>query len=133
MTKMRQGGCRCGKARYEIDLAGAHTLVCHCQDCQRHLGAPYSVFTIVPADQFRWIARPDGTIAFSESADRLFCSTCGTYLKWEGKDSEHGAEVNAMTLDDPGLISPDEEIYTRSRLAWVAPIDGIPQHIAGRG
>jgi len=132
MVQKVQGGCRCRAALYEIDLTNAHTLACHCTDCQKHLGAPYSIFTQVPADQFRWLQKPDGEIAFSKIAKRLFCKQCGTYLKWEGSKATHEAEINIMTLDDPQHISIDEEIFIKSRLPWIEPLDGIPQHQKSR-
>ena len=131
MSITQTGGCCCGAARYDINLTGAHTLNCHCLDCQKHLGAPFSVFTVVPAAQFRWIEKPKGTIAFSEFAVRLFCTSCGTYLKWEGTSAVHEAEINAMTLDNPAWLSIDKEIFVRSRLKWIQPVEGIPQYNAG--
>ncbi len=131
MATLHQGGCRCGAARYEIDLSGAHTIVCHCTDCKKHLGAPYSIFTVVPTDRFRWLAKPSGEVAFSEAVDRLFCGTCGTYLKWQGHAHPEEAEINAMTLDDPTVVTVDEEIFTRSRLPWIMPIAGVPQYENG--
>lgn len=133
MSILHEGGCRCGAARYEIDLTGAHTLNCHCRDCQKHLGAPFSVFTIVEAPQFRWLTPPTGSIALSNSAVRRFCVTCGTYLKWEGADTPDKAEINVMTLDAPEVVKVDEEIYVGTRLDWIKPLDGIPQYTAGRG
>ena len=132
MSDVLEGGCGCGAARYQITLSGAQTLVCHCRDCQKHLGAPYSIFTVVPAAQFHWMRRPSGRVAFSEHADRLFCKSCGTYLKYESKDQPDEAEVNAMTLDNPAAIVVDEEIFTRSRLGWIDPVAGARQYEAGR-
>ena len=132
MNHIQQGGCRCGLARYEIDTSNANTINCHCIDCQKHLGAAFSVFTVVASKQFKWLNKPTGLIAFSKSANRIFCKNCGTYLKWEGVDSRHEAEINAMTLDDPSSIKVDEEIFVRTRLSWVNPIPGIAQYEAGR-
>ena len=126
------GGCRCGAVRYEIDLTETNTLACHCTDCQKHLGSPFSVFTVVPASRFRWLAEPKGSIAFSNDATRLFCNKCGTYIRWEGRSATDEAEINAMTLDDPSCIVIDEEIYTRSRMSWVEPIESAKQYVAGR-
>ncbi|NND81563.1 MAG: GFA family protein [Gammaproteobacteria bacterium] len=133
MTLMHEGGCRCGAARYRVDISNATTLICHCRDCQQHLGAPFSVFSVVAAAQFTWLSPPAGRIAFGNKAERLFCAQCGTYLKWEGVDSTDEAEFNTMSLDDPNGLPVDVEIFVRSRLPWVKPLPGIPQHAAGRG
>jgi len=132
MSNIQQGGCRCGFARYEIDLSTANTLNCHCIDCQKHLGSPFSVFTMVPSNQFKWLNKPAGLIAFSEAANRVFCNKCGTYLKWEGVDYIDEAEINAMTLDNPASVNVDVEIFVRTRLSWLKPIDGVAQYEAGR-
>jgi len=132
LSNVQQGGCRCGSARYEIDLSNANTLNCHCVDCQKHLGAPFSVFTMVSSKQFKWLSKPTGLIAFSESANRIFCDKCGTYLKWEGINETNEAEINAMTLDDPSSVKVDEEIFVRTRLSWLNPIKDVRQYQAGR-
>jgi len=132
MSNIQQGGCRCGFSRYEIDLSGANTLNCHCVDCQKHLGAPFSVFTMVPSKQFKWLTKPAGLISFSETANRAFCKECGTYLKWEGVDSTDEAEINAMTLDNPSSVTVNVEIFVRTRLSWLKPLEGVAQFEAGR-
>lgn len=132
MPDIRKGGCLCGAAQYEIDLANAYTLACHCTECQKHLGAPYSLFTVVPAPQFRWLSKPSKSIKISDKATRLFCGECGTYLKWEGNNADGEAEINTMTLDDPSGIVIQDEIFTRSRMLWVTPIEGACQHETSR-
>ena len=132
MTNKQHGCCRCGNAKYEIDLTDAKTLICHCLDCQKHLGAPLSVFTIVPDSQFKWLQKPSGRISFSDRAERVFCANCGTYLKWEGVGTESEAEINTMTLDSPSVLNIDEEIYVRSRLPWINAVNGAAQYSAGR-
>lgn len=132
MNSIKQGGCRCGSARYEIDLSGANTLNCHCIDCQKHLGAAFSTFTVVPGSQFKWLKKPTGCVSFGDTASRLFCKECGTYLKWEGVTATDEAEINAMTLDDPSVLKVDEEIFIRSRLSWVKPLSDALQYEVGR-
>lgn len=133
MSVIKQGGCLCGAARYEVDISNAHSLSCHCTECQKHLGAPYSIFTVVPASQFRWLSKPSKTLKASDKATRLFCGECGTYLKWEGVDATDEAEFNTMTLDDPSAIKIHDEIFTRSRMPWVNPIPGAKQFETTRG
>ncbi|MEX0298539.1 MAG: GFA family protein [Kordiimonas sp.] len=128
MNLIQEGGCLCGAARYQINMKDAHTLSCHCRECQKHMGTPYSIFTVVPVSQFKWLTKPDSCITISERATRLFCGSCGTYLKWEGVDATNEAEINAMTLDDPTVLKIDEEIFTRTRLPWVNAVEGARQY-----
>lgn len=127
MVDIRQGGCLCGKARYEIDLEGHETGNCHCTDCQKNAGAPFMTFTLVPIDQFRWISKPDGKFMASETAVRRFCRECGTSIQWEPVEARDYANVSTATLDDPYGLPAEYEIYTRSRMAGVQPVKGAKQ------
>jgi hypothetical protein len=56
MTKMTipcSGGCACGAIRYESTAEPALMLHCHCRDCQRSSGGPFSSFVIVPKEAFK--------------------------------------------------------------------------------
>ena len=47
------GGCACGAIRYESIAEPVMMLHCHCRDCQRASGGPFSSFVIVPAEAFK--------------------------------------------------------------------------------
>ena len=47
------GGCACGAIRYECTAEPVLMFHCHCRDCQRASGGPYSSYVIVPADAFK--------------------------------------------------------------------------------
>lgn len=130
-SNIRQGGCVCGCARYEIDISDQKTSNCHCMDCRRHIGAAFSTFTMVPIDQFRWLKEPTGEIALSDVALRRFCNKCGTYLKWDGSKQANYAEINTSTFDEITGLIPTFEIYTNNRLEWVQPVRGAIQYDYG--
>lgn len=128
MSDTREGGCLCGAVRYEVDLVGSETGACHCKDCQKQSGAPFAIFTLVAKDQFRWLTdAPKGAYSASEKAVRRFCAACGTPLIWDPADG--GPDVNfcTATLDQTSGLSPTYELYTRSRMAGIAPITDVPQ------
>src|SRR5437667_12391973 len=47
------GGCACGAIRYESTAEPVMMLHCHCRDCQRSSGGPFSSFVIVPTEAFK--------------------------------------------------------------------------------
>src|SRR5258706_886604 len=56
MTKITtpfSGGCACGAIRYESTAEPVLMLHCHCRDCQRSSGGPFSSFVIVPTEAFK--------------------------------------------------------------------------------
>lgn len=127
MADTRQGGCLCGEARYEIDLTDHETGNCHCRDCQKNSGAPFMTFTLVAANQFKWLCKPDGEYAASSAAIRRFCKSCGTPLQWDGLEDRANVNISTATLDDISGISVDYEIYTRSRMVGIQPVPGTRQ------
>ena len=36
-------------------------------------------------------------------------------------------DVTTASLDDPTLAAPREHIWTRSRIAWMTALDGLPE------
>jgi hypothetical protein len=56
MTKIKipfSGRCACGAIRYESTAEPVLMLHCHCRDCQRSSGGPFSSFVVVPAEAFK--------------------------------------------------------------------------------
>ncbi|WP_417460856.1 GFA family protein [Kordiimonas sp.] len=125
---LRQGGCMCGAARFEINLQGHRTGACHCTDCQKNSGGPYMIFTTVDAGQIRWISKPKGEGRASDIAIRRFCTKCGTPMTWESVSEPDDQAVSTGTIDDPNGLEISYEIYTRSRWASIPPIPGARQY-----
>lgn len=127
MTDIREGGCLCGRVRYEIDIEGHSSGLCHCTDCRKHTGAAFSMYTGVPVDQFRWIDEPLGEARASSKAKRRYCEACGTPFTWESPDYTQNMSILTYTLDSADGIEPSYEIFTQSRVSWVRPIAGVAQ------
>src|SRR5919204_6913142 len=77
------GRCLCGSVTYSADAEPVVQAVCHCTDCQRQTGNPFSVIVGVPRDAFKL----DGnTIAsfvtigedHGGETQRHFCTACGS-------------------------------------------------------
>ena len=47
------GGCVCGAIRYECSAEPIEMFQCHCRDCQRASGGPFSCVVVVPAQSFK--------------------------------------------------------------------------------
>ncbi len=129
MSDIRKGGCLCGAVRYEIDLTDHDTGHCHCTDCRKHTGAAFTMYTSVPKTQFKWLSAPTGIAKTSPEVERLFCKACGTPFTWENPEVKDSQTVLTLTLDDHMDIEPASEIFTKSRLPWMKPIEGVKQYI----
>src|SRR5260370_14263454 len=64
ITTPFSGGCACGAIRYESKAEPVLMLHCHCRDCQRSSGGPFSSFVIVPTEAFKV---SQGSLRFHDS------------------------------------------------------------------
>jgi hypothetical protein len=132
-----EGGCVCGSARYRITAPPLAVYACHCKDCQRAAGGPYSMAMATRREDVTLVA---GTLkAYGKPADSgrvvgvRVCADCGTRLWHEPVHSPYLLTVTVGTLDDMSWAEPVAHVWVSRKLPWV-PIpadaltfDGQPQ------
>ena len=131
MAKKYTAQCACGSVKFEFDTDPDFVAVCHCLDCKKASGGEAATFFGVPEDDFTLTSGspvPFRYVAESgKRLDRNFCPDCGARVFTSNLDSFPGAVfVTLGSLDDPVKIAPKMEMFTKRRLAWVAPLD-LPQ------
>jgi hypothetical protein len=100
------GGCHCGKVRYEVTTALTPVISCNCSMCSKR----GSLLTFVTSDQFAHTAGSDAELTeyrFNKHVVRhLFCPVCGilSYGKGTGPDGKEMVAINARCLDG---VDPD--------------------------
>jgi hypothetical protein len=73
---MRQGGCHCGKVRFEVATDLAKLIACNCSICSRH----GLILTFVPEAQFKLLSGADDLQEYlfnKHAVHHRFCRTCG--------------------------------------------------------
>jgi hypothetical protein len=117
------GRCLCGAVTYSADAEPIAQAACHCTDCQRQSGSPFSVVVGVPRAAFR--VEGDTLASFAttgddhgESTERHFCSGCGSPIFSVAASSPQLAFIKAGSLDDSSWIEPAFEVWTRSAQPW---------------
>ena len=119
------GGCLCGTVRYACSGEFLRQAICHCRDCQRWSGSAFHVGVIVPRSDFTLLSGELRTYRTTGESgrwiDRSFCPAGGSgllhVLEVRGPDI---VVIKAGTLDDPGVVVPNYEIFSRSKLPWVS-------------
>ena len=117
-----EGGCSCGAVRYRLTSEPLFVHCCHCLNCQRQTGSAFVINLLIERDRVELLAREPQPVDVPRddgSAQRIFrCPDCQVAVF-----SEYGRPevrfVRAGTLDEPGSITPDVHIYTRSKVAWL--------------
>ena len=95
-----QGGCHCGKVRFEAEVPDAvEVLDCNCSICAmagfRHLMVPHADFRLLAGDEALTSYR-FGT----GRANHLFCGTCGVKSFYQPRSHPDSWSVNWNALDD---------------------------------
>jgi len=131
MPDRYEGGCHCGNVRYTCSAAPEFTFYCHCSDCQKTAGSPFSVELMIPSDAFE-IRGELGTYTVAgdsgKPVHRFFCPRCasGIYLDCEADPGY--VFLKAGTLDDASWVKPEMHIYAAKKQPWVALGDALPRY-----
>ncbi|KAL2069212.1 hypothetical protein VTL71DRAFT_15550 [Oculimacula yallundae] len=134
---MALGGCFCGQIRMEYNSPPPTSALCHCTDCRKLTGSPYTYNFVVKTTDLKIFGSPKGVAKTSDSRNAIknfFCSDCGTSLfghkvKSDGQPEETTI-IRAGIFDDINFLNemkPQLEIYTERRLEWLSPIEGVTQ------
>jgi hypothetical protein len=117
------GRCLCGGVTYSADAEPVVQAVCHCTDCQRQTGNPFSVIVGVPRAALNV---EGGTIAsyattgedHGEDTERNFCSACGSPVFSIAAVLPELAFIKAGSLDDASWLEPAVEVWKSSAQPW---------------
>jgi hypothetical protein len=130
---MLQGGCFCGRIRYEVTGAPFHETNCHCSICRRTTGAPFVAWFSVRPSKFRWVSGDPSHFRSSGKASRSFCARCGTQLTFQSDDYPDEIDVTTCSLDQPEAVPPRDHTYTGNMLPWIWLCDRLAQYPQARG
>ncbi|HYZ79143.1 MAG TPA: GFA family protein [Gaiellaceae bacterium] len=129
MDAPREGGCACGAVRYRLTSDPLFVHCCHCLNCQRQTGSAFVINLLIEAERVELLSgepQPVDAPRDDGSTQRIYrCPRCqvAVFSEYGGPELRF---VRGGTLDDPGSVTPDVHIYTRSKVAWVALPDSTP-------
>jgi hypothetical protein len=125
------GGCACGAIRYESTAEPFLMLHCHCLDCQRSSGGPFSSFVIVPTEAFKLL---QGSLRFHDSPShaggkthRGFCTNCGSPIQVMTDSQPDIVAIRTASLDDPSWFSLQMDVWTSDAHPWDQMNPALPK------
>ena len=132
MTTQFTGGCLCGAVRYEVTEEPQFTLFCHCIQCQKESGGPFSTEIIVAKTAVSIEGEMSEYDAIADSgskATRKFCPVCGCpiLIEFEREDYRESVSIAAGSLDDASWLQPQVHCFTVTKQPWVHISDDLPQ------
>jgi hypothetical protein len=125
------GGCACGAIRYKSTAEPLLMLHCHCRDCQRSSGGPFSSFVIVPKDTFEL---RQGALHFHNSPSerggethRGFCPDCGSPIAVRNDFNPDIVAIRTASLDDPRWFNLQMDVWTSDAHPWDPMNPALPK------
>ena len=125
------GGCACGAIRYESHAEPVLMLHCHCRDCQRSSGGPFSSFVIVPTEAFKLL---QGSLRFHDSPSqaggkthRGFCPECGSPIQVMTDSQPDIVAIRTASLDDPSWFGLQMDVWTSDAHPWDQMNPALPK------
>src|SRR5215213_6371670 len=126
------GGCLCGNVRFAHTGSLGPASYCHCADCRRCTGSAFNVSVAMERRHFRITAgAPKGFTKTADSGTELtrhFCPDCGSPLFTSSPRHPDLVYAKAGALDDPALVRPDYQSWTRSAVKWATIGDDIQSY-----
>ena len=125
----RQASCACGQLQVVTDGEPLRISICHCLDCQRRTGAPFSMQARFARENVTRIAGK--STSFTRKGDRggtvtfRFCPQCGSTVYWELSSVPGVFAIAAGAFADPRFPVPRISVYERRRHHWV-DLEGLP-------
>jgi len=130
METILRGGCLCGDVRYECVCDPEDASYCHCDDCKKATGGPYTVGVRVQAARLRLVSgRVKGYTTIADSGRKItreFCPRCGSPLFTRAEKCPHHVFLKAGCLDEPGLVQPRCQTWTRRAVPWAYVDEKLP-------
>lgn len=128
-----EGGCFCGKVRYQASGDALHVVHCHCTMCRRTSGAPFVTWATYPAHEVSFTEGRPTEFASSARALRGFCAHCGSPLTFRETDRPEEIDLTVGTMDDAEAFAPGRHIWTSSKLGWIHIDDDLPRFAESNG
>lgn len=130
--KKLNGGCLCGSVQYTIPDDLIYAGFCHCSECRRWTGAPFSATGGVKEPNFTLIKGESFLSSFKKGDNSVsyFCNNCSSIVY--GEVPEHNMVfVMLGALAESPSLKPQWHIYTGSKSDWYQIHDDLPQYAGG--
>lgn len=130
MTEPQNGQCHCGEAKFAFSASPEFTFYCHCRDCQKTTGSPFSVELMVPDATFKAsgeLATYTVTGDSGKAVHRRSCAACGSGLFLECDADPGYIFVKAGALEDASWVQPEMHIFVAAKQPWDIIADDLPQ------
>jgi hypothetical protein len=124
-----QGGCLCGRVRFELEAPPTVAGYCHCTRCQRRTGTGSSAQARIDGRTFRMVSGAElvrGWRPPDRGFEKCFCTECGAHLFSRNPDDPKQMSIRMSAFDEDPGVRPSYRQFVAYAAAWdPIPDDGL--------
>jgi hypothetical protein len=124
----RTARCLCGDFSVVVSAEPVMVNVCHCEDCQRRSGVPWSSAAYFPSESVRLDGPNKIYTRTSDAGTRInhhFCPTCGTTVCWARETGATRFGIPVGAFNDPSFPAPSLSVWEKRRYAWSPAMENL--------
>ena len=116
-----EGGCLCGRVRFQIKQAPLLSFACHCRGCQKLTSSAFSLGIMIQIDQFELTKGETVVGALHKSDARYgYCGWCKCWVTSEPRAGNGVINVRSTLIDGPLALEPFIEMWMKEKIPWAS-------------
>ena len=125
-----EGGCLCGKVRFEITGKIKSIIMCHCSLCRKAQGSAFATNGNVDIKSFSFVSGENELTGYESSPGqtKYFCKHCGSPILSRNNSKPDNVRVRIGTISSDISERPIAHIFVSSKANWEEIEDGLPQY-----
>ena len=124
----RTAKCLCCAFSVTVSVEPTVVNVCHCRDCQRRSGVPWTSNAYFPRGNVRLDGPNNIYTRTSNAGTRInhhFCPTCGVTVCWTRETGSTRFGIPVGAFNDPSFPAPSVSFWEAARYAWSSPLENV--------
>lgn len=125
-----QGGCLCGKVRYDITGEIKNIVQCHCSMCRKAQGSAFATNGNVNINEFKFVSGESELSGYESSPGHIkyFCRHCGSPIISKNSLKPDRVRVRIGTIESAIKERPMAHIFVASKANWEEITGDLPQY-----
>ena len=127
---MYNGGCLCGKVRFEITGKIQDVIYCHCSQCRKAQGSAFATNGNIDIKGFKFISGENELTGYESSPGqtKYFCKNCGSPIISKSETNPNKVRVRLGVIESDIIERPLAHIFVTSKANWEDIAGNLPQY-----
>jgi len=127
---MYNGGCLCGKVRFEITGKIQDIIYCHCSQCRKAQGSAFATNGNIDIKGFKFISGENELTGYESSPGltKYFCKYCGSPIISKNASNPNKVRVRLGVIESDIIERPVAHIFVTSKANWEDIEGDLPQY-----